>query len=338
MGPLVFDATNAWNNSTTYEVHSDGGNAMEFGSSSGNDETPSKELMTLLEDMEAKLYPGFAYPAFKGVIDEKVLEPLRELSLIFKQLCSKTLKGIKQLAFDEWKEDHLYVLKNCEEAQPFLDEYLNDTSLPKIDFYKWFENKIIKLLKDGDVRVTEELFCLARGPMKRVVTYDGYIINGFRFHTKKRQRNRKTQNSGVVVKGDEESGEKNFYGILEEVIVLEYGALKNRTSPKVILFKCKWFDVFSDGKGIKKDNLEAVLINVTRRYVIKANPRNFFDFPNDEDTHESESLWDHVAPPVTNYENKYDEDINIVRDDVENEVALDDDLEDNDDDNDSSSE
>uniref|UniRef100_A0A803N997 Uncharacterized protein n=1 Tax=Chenopodium quinoa TaxID=63459 RepID=A0A803N997_CHEQI len=74
------------------------------------------------------------------------------------------------------------------------------------------------------------------------------------------------------------------------------------------------------------------------RYVIKANPRNFFDFPNDEDTHESESLWDHVAPPVTNYENENDEDINIVRDDVENEVALDDDLEDNDDDSDSSSE
>uniref|UniRef100_A0A803MX89 DUF4218 domain-containing protein n=1 Tax=Chenopodium quinoa TaxID=63459 RepID=A0A803MX89_CHEQI len=31
-------------------------------------------------------------PAFRGVLDEKVLEPLSELSVYFKQLCSKTLK------------------------------------------------------------------------------------------------------------------------------------------------------------------------------------------------------------------------------------------------------
>ncbi|XP_021767736.1 uncharacterized protein LOC110732126 [Chenopodium quinoa] len=31
-------------------------------------------------------------PTFQGVLDEKVLEPLRELSLFFKQLCAKTLK------------------------------------------------------------------------------------------------------------------------------------------------------------------------------------------------------------------------------------------------------
>ncbi|XP_056698659.1 uncharacterized protein [Spinacia oleracea] len=38
-------------------------------------------------------------PAFKGVLDENVLEPLQELSLFFKQLCSKTLKvdDLKQM-------------------------------------------------------------------------------------------------------------------------------------------------------------------------------------------------------------------------------------------------
>ncbi|KMS95663.1 hypothetical protein BVRB_005980, partial [Beta vulgaris subsp. vulgaris] len=204
---------------------------------------------------------------------------------------------------------------------------------------------ITNLWKEGDPRVTEELLCLARGPMKGVVTFDGYIINGFRFHTKKRQRNRKTQNSGVVVKGDEESGQKDFYGVLEKVIVLEYDALKNRTSPNIVLFKCKWFNVFDEGKGIKKGNLGAVLINVTQRlktnesfalasqieqvfyvpchnepqwrFVIKANPRNFFDFPNDEETEEIESLWEHVSQSVTNYEDVQDEDIPIVRNDVE---------------------
>lgn len=185
--------------------------------------------------------------------------------------------------------------------------------------------------------------------MKKVVSFDGYVINGFRFHTRKRQRNRKTQNSGVVVKGDEESGQKDFYGILEEVVVLEYDALKNRSSPKIVLFKCKWFDVFDEERGIKKGNLGAVLINVHRRlktnesfalasqieqvfyvachnepqwkFVIKANPRNFFDFPNDEDTQEMESLWEHVLSHVPNYEDKQDGDIPLVRNDVEFEVV-----------------
>ncbi|XP_021741321.1 uncharacterized protein LOC110707602 [Chenopodium quinoa] len=272
---------------------------------------------------------------FQGVLDEKVLEPLRELSLFFKQLCAKTLKvadlermeaniaitlcklerifvlaffdvmihlpihlateaklagpvhyrwmyrferylskietqfnrldqnedmnypqlhslsvfyntgktlgkpNLKQLSIEDWRKAQLYVLQNCEEAQPFFDEYENDIGHRDVEFCKWFENRIIQLWEDKDERVTEELLCLARGPMKRVVTFDGYVINGFRFHTKKRQRHRKTQNSGVVVLGDAESGGKDFYGTLDEVIVLEYDALENRTSPKVVLFRCK---------------------------------------------------------------------------------------------------
>ena len=100
--------------------------------------------------------------------------------------------------------------------------------------------------------------------MKGVTSYEGYVINGFRFHTRRRQRNRKTQNSGVVVEGGTENGKKDFYGVLKEVIMLEYDALKNRTSPKVVLFKCRWFDVYNEGRGIKRDKLGGTLINVTR--------------------------------------------------------------------------
>uniref|UniRef100_A0A803NAG7 DUF4216 domain-containing protein n=1 Tax=Chenopodium quinoa TaxID=63459 RepID=A0A803NAG7_CHEQI len=288
MAALVFDSTNAYNESTNYEVPSDGGNPMEFGSSSGNDETPNKELITLLEDMEAKLYLGCK--KFKRLEFLITLIHIKEFSNEEKcPKCStptwkeKVVQGGDVSSGDE-DEDHkwrrsrnLFGGKVGRGPPPTpltghdVLEQLSGYS--NVEFGKGVTRKrkrgeqyiIIKLWKDGDKRITEELFCLERGPMKRVVSYDGYIINGFRFHTKKRQRNRKTQNSGVVVRGDEESGEKNFYGILEEVIVLEYGALKNRTSPKVVLFKCKWFDVFSDGKEVKRDNLEAVLINVTRR-------------------------------------------------------------------------
>ncbi|KAL2923495.1 Protein stu1 [Bienertia sinuspersici] len=210
--------------------------------------------------------------------------------------------------------------------------------------------EITQLWNDKDDRVTEELLCLARGPMKGGFSFDGYVTNGFRFHTKKRQRCRKTQNSGVTVKGDAQSGEKDFYGILEEVIVLEYDALKNRTSPKVVLFKCKWFDVFSDGRGIKKDNLGFTLVNFSRtlqtnepfalasqieqvfyvashnekhwKFVIKANPRNFFDFPNDDDVEQDESLWDIIEETkVREVTAMSDEEIMTVRDDFQSELV-----------------
>lgn len=100
--------------------------------------------------------------------------------------------------------------------------------------------------------------------MKGVVTYEGYTLNGFRFHTKKRQRKRKTQNSFVMVKGDEESGENDIFGILEKVIILEYDTLKDRTSPRVDLFFCKWFDVFDEKRGLVKDKFGSTLVNITR--------------------------------------------------------------------------
>ncbi|XP_021845823.2 uncharacterized protein [Spinacia oleracea] len=55
MAPLISDAKNAWN--STSSVLDDNDNTTDYGSSGGNNEYP-KELMTLVEDMEAELYPG----------------------------------------------------------------------------------------------------------------------------------------------------------------------------------------------------------------------------------------------------------------------------------------
>ena len=63
-----------------------------------------------------------------------------------------------------------------------------------------------------------ELIALARGPNYIVNKYNGFIINGFKFHTKEREKLRKTQNSGVMVEADG----KSYYGILKDILELDY--------------------------------------------------------------------------------------------------------------------
>ena len=48
-------------------------------------------------------------------------------------------------------------------------------------------------------RISEHLLALSHGLNAFVTCFKGYIINGFKFHTKECDEKRKTQNSGVVV-------------------------------------------------------------------------------------------------------------------------------------------
>ncbi len=65
-----------------------------------------------------------------------------------------------------------------------------------------------------------------------------------------------TQNSGVCVKGDEETGNKDYFGVLTDIVKLSYGKYH------VVLFKCDWWDV-NTAWGIKKDRHKFTLINTT---------------------------------------------------------------------------
>ena len=85
---------------------------------------------------------------------------------------------------------------------------------------------------------------MSREPSTSVICYKGYIINGFRFHTREREKGKKTQNSGVVVTIEVSSfasardknpipGHVFYYGVLTDVIELHYLG-----GNRVILFKC----------------------------------------------------------------------------------------------------
>ena len=73
-----------------------------------------------------------------------------------------------------------------------------------------------------------EIRILSRGPLHSVNRYSGCMVNGYRFHTRSREENRKTQNSGVVVQGDYGENIIDFYGILQEVLEVEYLGLRRR--------------------------------------------------------------------------------------------------------------
>ncbi|KAL7234600.1 hypothetical protein ACSBR1_018103 [Camellia fascicularis] len=83
--------------------------------------------------------------------------------------------------------------------------------------------------------------------------YDGLI--------KDRDMNRKTQNSGVVVKGDHKGEAIDFYGVIRDIVKLKYLG-RNR----VFLFKCDWWDVGNEKNGMKFDDYNYISVNVTRTW------------------------------------------------------------------------
>ena len=95
--------------------------------------------------------------------------------------------------------------------------------------------------------------------MKRVTCYDGYVMNGYRFHTKARSKTLNTQNCGVAVKGDPQSEGKDYFGVLLEIIELEYDSCH-----KVVLFRCEWYDVFNENVGLKREGNGVTSMNVKR--------------------------------------------------------------------------
>ncbi|CAL5349875.1 unnamed protein product [Camellia sinensis] len=91
--------------------------------------------------------------------------------------------------------------------------------------------------------------------------YNGYIINGIRFCTQDCDMYRKTQNSGVVMKGDHKGKPIDFYGVIREIIELKYLG-----GNSVFLFKCDWWDVGNEKIGIKVDEFNYISVNVTKTW------------------------------------------------------------------------
>ena len=97
---------------------------------------------------------------------------------------------------------------------------------------------------------------LARGPAREAICHKGYKVNGFIFHTSESGSHRKTQSSGVMVKED---SRREYYGVIDDIVELDYIG-----DNKIVMFKCLWWDVDSNGRGVKVDEHGITLINKSR--------------------------------------------------------------------------
>ncbi|XP_028799277.1 uncharacterized protein LOC114754652 [Neltuma alba] len=122
------------------------------------------------------------------------------------------------------------------------------------EFPDWFRSRVIALSTQGFV--SPELKSLSIGPSRVVNRYSMFIGNGFRFHAKDRAIGKRTQNDGVMAKGDDTDANKEYYGVLEHIYELSY--IENK---KLYLFKCHWWDVANYGEGYKVDKYGFTSIN-----------------------------------------------------------------------------
>ncbi|XP_058002285.1 uncharacterized protein LOC110664507 [Hevea brasiliensis] len=139
-----------------------------------------------------------------------------------------------------------------------------------LDTQEWEQAHIYVawLHKNDSSPMMGALLSLSRGPARYVTSFYGYIVNGYRFHTKYHDQGLRTQNSGVVVIGDigDEVNNIDYYGVLTEIIQLQY--LGGR---RVVLFRCNWWDVYDRVRGVKIDEYGG------------AHPRDSYDIPLEED-------------------------------------------------------
>ncbi|KAG8481745.1 hypothetical protein CXB51_026629 [Gossypium anomalum] len=167
-----------------------------------------------------------------------------------------------------WIQARRYVLFHHDSMEPLRNEYkqilrsrarsrrLQHREINKLfteSFHEWLSQTVWSG-KD----VNDEIKWLSQGPNRVIKRYSAFLINGYRFHTKYRERMRRTQNCGVVVNSSITSyasardsnpveGNVEYYGLLTDIIELDYYGRW-----KVILFRCDWADV-NTARGIKKD-------------------------------------------------------------------------------------
>ncbi|KAK5771366.1 hypothetical protein PVK06_047568 [Gossypium arboreum] len=186
---------------------------------------------------------------------------------------------IVELDDRSWIQAHRYVLFHHDALEQLRNEYkqilrshprsrrLQHRKINRL-FAESFHEWLSQTVWSGNI-VNDEVKWLSQGPNRVVKRYSGFIMNGFRFHTKYRERLRRTQNCGVVVNSlitsyasardsNPVEGNVEYYGLLTDIIELDYYG-----KWKVVLFRCDWADA-NTVRGIKNDQFGFTMVNFSR--------------------------------------------------------------------------
>ncbi|KAK5785799.1 hypothetical protein PVK06_040418 [Gossypium arboreum] len=204
------------------------------------------------------LMQGLLPVALRCCMSKKVTSCIMELSNIMKAICGKVL-NVEEL--EKVQDRAALTLCNLEKIFPpsfftimvhLVIHLPREAIIGGPVFYRWMYP-----IESGNI-VNDEVKWLSQGPNRVVKRYSAFIMNGFRFHTKYRERLRRTQNFGVVVNSlitsyasardsNPVEGNVECYGLLTDIIELDYYG-----KWKVVLFRCDWADA-NTARGIKND-------------------------------------------------------------------------------------
>ncbi|CAI9299969.1 unnamed protein product [Lactuca saligna] len=101
-------------------------------------------------------------------------------------------------------------------------------------------NVKMTLTRDSTDGSAKHLEPLENGPSNDARSYNGYFVNGYKFHTQEYGKGRAMNNYGLCVRGEMYNGEESdYYGLLDEIPDIDYYGIG---CSAVVLFKCTWFD------------------------------------------------------------------------------------------------
>ncbi|KAH0669665.1 hypothetical protein KY285_023833 [Solanum tuberosum] len=293
--------------------------------------------------------------AIRGLLPKEVCEQIIALGKIFKNLYSKCLT-IKDL--DILEAEIPIILCNLQMVFPpaFFDVMIH------LPIHLAREAKLGGPVQYRDMYSIERYLRTLKSYIRNPSHPEGAIAEGhddglhfshtilrvsqLRFQTKELVR--KTQNSGVLVRGDDSDSNKEYYGVLEDIYELRY--VGNR---KVHLFKCHWWDVARLGRGYRIDKYSFTSVNTYCSLntnepfvlasqseqvfylkdildkdwlvVVKTNPQDLFNMPEveeavmNEEAYQQEEVECNILCP-----NDHEPDIHVslYRDDVEPQTVL----------------
>ena len=148
---------------------------------------------------------------------------------------------------------HFLVLQHATEVSEYIDEHKRilleqnperDASWLANEHVRKFNNWFRDRISGSSTLVSNHLAALAMRPNLTVSTYQGYDINGYTFYTRHQNEKSSYQNSGVRVENYDGDSMTPYYGQIEEIWELEYGAFQ------IAFFRCSWVNL---KKGVVKD-------------------------------------------------------------------------------------